>query len=104
MNAKKRPPLIAPRPDIENTPIKDEELLAFVKQGGVSAAEQQQDKPALGKTPKKAPKRRIGRTLRIPEAIHARIDAAIEARTLPISDNNWILEAIVEKLEREANS
>ena len=89
MNAKKRPPLIAPRPDIENTPIKDEELLAFVKQGGVSAAEQQQEKPVIGK----APKRRIGRTLRIPETIHARIDAAIEARTLPISDNNWILEA-----------
>jgi predicted HicB family RNase H-like nuclease len=101
MSAKKRPPLIAPRPDIDNAPMKDEELLAFVKQGGVSAAEQQLEKPVRGKAAKKAPKRRIGRTLRIPEAIHARIDVAIEARTLPISDNNWILEAIVEKLEKE---
>jgi hypothetical protein len=98
--AKKRNPIIAPRPDFDGAGRgTDEQLLAFVNQGGISAAEHKQ---VTVKKPTPNPKRRIGRTLRIPETIYARVEAATQSRTVAISDNSWILEAIVEKLEKES--
>jgi hypothetical protein len=34
----------------------------------------------------------------------ARADQAAQARTLPTTRQNWLLEAILEKLEKEAQS
>lgn len=38
----------------------------------------------------------------LPVNIHDRIDQAAKARTIPSTRQNWIFEAILEKLEREA--
>ena len=39
--------------------------------------------------------------LRIPSQMLDRVDAAVQARAVPTPRTTWILEAIVEKLERE---
>lgn len=44
---------------------------------------------------------RVAVTVRVPEPLLRRIDRYIEARDVPISRNNWLLEAAVEKLERQ---
>ena len=43
---------------------------------------------------------RVAITMRVPEPLLRRIDRYIEARDVPISRNNWLLEAVVEKLDR----
>lgn len=40
-------------------------------------------------------------TVRIPAEIRDEIDQHLDARTIPIPRNTWIVEAVVEKLERE---
>jgi metal-responsive CopG/Arc/MetJ family transcriptional regulator len=44
---------------------------------------------------------RIAVTIRVPAELLARVDQACDARQVPMSRNNWILEAVVEKLERK---
>lgn len=39
--------------------------------------------------------------LRLPPQMLEKVDAAVEARPLPTARTTWIMEAIVEKLERE---
>lgn len=46
-------------------------------------------------------KERIAVTMRFPEALLRQIDRYIETRDVPISRNNWLLEAAAEKLERQ---
>lgn len=46
---------------------------------------------------------RVQVTLRVPENIIHRIDAFIKANEIPVSRNNWILEALIEKLNKTAN-
>ena len=41
---------------------------------------------------------------RAPAEIMERADQAAKARTIPTTRQNWLLEAILEKLEREAQS
>jgi hypothetical protein len=40
--------------------------------------------------------------LRVPGGLLARLDAARDAEAVPLPRNTWILQAIAEKLEREA--
>ena len=40
-------------------------------------------------------------TVRIPSDIRDEIDRHLDVRTVPIPRNTWIVEAVVEKLERE---
>ncbi len=40
--------------------------------------------------------------LRLPRPLLDRIDRAVEAQSVPTPRNRWILEAIVEKLERDS--
>lgn len=52
------------------------------------------------------PKRRIAPlrvpiTIRLPEAIVKQIDLDLDAREIPQSRNNWLLEAALEKLRRQ---
>ena len=44
---------------------------------------------------------RVAITVRVPEPLLRRIDSYIEKRDVPISRNNWLLEAAVEKLDRQ---
>ena len=44
---------------------------------------------------------RVAITVRVPEPLLRRIDSFIEKRDVPISRNNWLLEAAVEKLDRQ---
>ena len=46
-------------------------------------------------------KDRVAITVRVPEPLLRRIDSFIEKRDVPISRNNWLLEAAVEKLDRQ---
>ena len=46
-------------------------------------------------------KDRVAITVRVPEPLLRRIDSYIEKRDVPISRNNWLLEAAVEKLDRQ---
>ena len=43
---------------------------------------------------------RVSVTIRIPEEIIHEIDIDLERRPVPVSRNNWILEAAVEKLRK----
>ncbi len=42
--------------------------------------------------------------LRVPSAVLTRVDAAVKARPVRTPRHTWLLEAIHEKLEREASS
>ena len=44
---------------------------------------------------------RVAITVRVPEQLLRRIDSFVENRDVPISRNNWLLEAAVEKLDRQ---
>ena len=43
---------------------------------------------------------RVPITLRLPEAIVTRIEKDLGHRDVPLSRNNWFLEAVIEKLRR----
>lgn len=43
---------------------------------------------------------RVAVTIRLPEDIVEKIDSELELREVPISRNNWLLEAAIEKLHR----
>ncbi len=43
-------------------------------------------------------------SLRIPAAVLERVDAAVNTRVVRIPRHTWLLEAIVEKLDREASN
>jgi hypothetical protein len=48
---------------------------------------------------KQAPTR-VPVTIRIPEEVVQEIDLELERRAVPVSRNNWLLEAAIEKLRR----
>jgi hypothetical protein len=43
---------------------------------------------------------RVPVTVRLPETIIHQIDQALDHRDVPLSRNNWLLEAAIEKLKR----
>ena len=47
---------------------------------------------------KRRPVARVPVTVRLPEAIVKQIDEDLDQRDVPLSRNNWILEAAIEKL------
>lgn len=51
-------------------------------------------------TSKKRAGQRKPVTVRLSSELLDQIDAALEQRMVPISRNNWLLEAAIEKLER----
>lgn len=44
--------------------------------------------------------RRVPVTIRLPDDLVARIDHDLGGRDVPLSRNNWLLEAAIEKLRR----
>lgn len=43
---------------------------------------------------------RVALTVRLPEDVVERIDQQLDGRDVPLSRNNWFLEAAIEKLRR----
>ena len=46
---------------------------------------------------------RVPVSIRLPDDVVARIDQDLEDRDIPLSRNNWLLEAVIEKLRRSEN-
>jgi len=46
---------------------------------------------------------RVPVTVRLPEDVVKRIDEEIGERDVPLSRNNWFLEAVIEKLRRNGS-
>ena len=46
---------------------------------------------------------RVPVTIRIPEEVVQKIDLDLERRPVPLSRNNWLLEAAIEKLRRSGS-
>ena len=44
---------------------------------------------------------RVAVTIRVPEDVMKKIDAVIDRSAVPLSRNNWFIEAAVEKLSRK---
>jgi metal-responsive CopG/Arc/MetJ family transcriptional regulator len=42
-------------------------------------------------------------TIRLPERVVREIDEDLEQRMIPVSRNNWLLEAAIEKLQRNGS-
>ena len=50
--------------------------------------------------PKESTASRVPVTIRLPEKVVQQIDAELNQRDIPLSRNNWLLEAAIEKLKR----
>jgi hypothetical protein len=50
--------------------------------------------------PKQTTTARVPVTVRLPEKVVQQIDAELDLRDIPLSRNNWLLEAALEKLRR----
>jgi hypothetical protein len=50
--------------------------------------------------PKRRAPKRVPVTIRLPDDVVARIDQDLGDRDVPLSRNNWLLEAAIEKLRR----
>ena len=78
----------------ETPDIQEKEIQSLIEKGGSVAKSDE----------KKSKKQVVPITLRIPNHIIERIAQVIASRPIRIPRHTWILEAILEKLEREENS
>jgi hypothetical protein len=46
---------------------------------------------------------RVPVTIRLPKDVVQKIDLDLESRSVPVSRNNWLLEAVIEKLKRNGS-
>jgi hypothetical protein len=53
-----------------------------------------------GASKRKNPKPRVPVTVRLPEQVVRKIDLELGQRDVPLSRNNWLLEAAIEKLRK----
>lgn len=60
-------------------------------------------KAISGSTKKHPVSARIPLTVRLPEGVVKQIDEEIDQRDIPLSRNNWLLEAALEKLRKGAS-
>jgi hypothetical protein len=78
----------------------------FIEQGGSAptlklAATEESIKARRGRRPKKK-REEVGVALRLPLDLIDRVDTAVDDQRIPLSRHQWILEAICEKLDRDA--
>lgn len=60
-----------------------------------------QNKNSENLSMKRAAITRVAVTIRLPEDVVDKIDSELDTRAVPMSRNNWLLEAAIEKLQRE---
>jgi len=90
-----------PKPtDTADAPKDERAIEALIAKGG-SVADAQIGKGRAGGQSGGKPTNVV---LRLPPDMLARVDAAVETRTLRIPRHTWLLEAVLEKLEREQSS
>lgn len=77
MAVTRKPATLKVQPDVD----------ALILKGGSVASQRRHDKPASV-------------VLRIPPDLLERVDAALAARPLKVPRHQWLLEAVIEKLER----
>jgi hypothetical protein len=82
-----------PAPSLTTAPTVDVE--ALINKGG-SVAPTSEPSVAAGKP--------VPVVLRVPPDVLARVDQFVEARRVKVPRHTWLLEAVVEKLEREAGT
>ncbi len=68
--------------------VSESEVIAIIESGGSAPS-------------KEGRKKSQAMNLRIPMHLATVVNVLIHRRTVPVSKNNWILEAIAEKIERE---
>jgi len=57
-------------------------------------------KASNGSTKRRSVSARVPVTVRLPEDVVERINRQLDDRDVPLSRNNWLLEAAIEKLRR----
>ena len=57
-------------------------------------------KPSNGSSKRRSASTRVPLTVRLPEDVIERINQQLDDRDIPLSRNNWFLEAAIEKLRR----
>jgi hypothetical protein len=60
-------------------------------------------KRRVNKVPSKRPTSRVPLTVRLPQNVVNRIDKELNQRDIPLSRNNWLLEAAIEKLRKSGS-
>ncbi|HCI46210.1 MAG TPA: hypothetical protein DFI00_02835 [Rhodospirillaceae bacterium] len=84
-----------PKPQTKTEAPKDERAIeALISKGGSVAETAAKDKERAGG-------KSTNVVLRLPPEMLARVDEAVEARSLRIPRHTWLLEAVLEKLDRE---
>jgi len=83
---------ISRKPGAE-TPADEEAISAFISKGG---------SVPHGTTPDAEERAEARINFRLPGDMLAEVDAAIRQRRIRVSRNTWLLEAVQEKLDREA--
>jgi hypothetical protein len=58
------------------------------------------NRKANGSSKRRPQLSRVALTVRLPEDVVERIDQQLDDRDVPLSRNNWFLEAAIEKLRR----
>ncbi|HVC10487.1 MAG TPA: hypothetical protein VNE59_02520 [Burkholderiales bacterium] len=53
-----------------------------------------------GSSKRRSAPARVSVTVRLPKRVIERIDQQLDDRDIPLSRNNWFLEAVIEKLRR----
>ena len=82
---------IARKPKINQPSVSEKAISAVIEKGGSVPAE---------KNTKTKPEQTVN--LRLPEDILAEIDHSVSSRRVKISRHTWLMEAITEKIDREA--
>ena len=85
---------ITKKPKPKTTP-KSVDVEALIRKGGSVASS--------GKTAADGKAKAYGVVLRMPDDIVQRVDQAVQARKIKTPRHTWLLEAVMEKLERESS-
>lgn len=85
---------ISKKPKTTSSSQSEAEVQALIEKGGSAASQEK-------KNNKKQQKDIVPISLRLPREFSERIETVLEKRALKIPRHTWLLEAIVEKLERE---
>ncbi|MEM7756916.1 MAG: hypothetical protein AAF298_02115 [Cyanobacteria bacterium P01_A01_bin.40] len=86
---------ISKKPKTTSSSQSEAEVQALIEKGGSAARQNKKN------SNKKQQKDIVPISLRLPREFSERIETVLEKRALKIPRHTWLLEAIVEKLERE---